>query len=103
MESAGAVFLPAAGYRDETKVIFSGLIGYYWSSTQYDSDYAYILYFETTYLGPQDYYYRGGGRSVRLVHVLTNWRVSAELTWLHTVPHIVQKSTKSLLKSSEMA
>ncbi len=72
MESAGAVFLPAAGYRDETKVIFSGLIGYYWSSTQYDSDYAYILYFETTYLGPQDYYYRGGGRSVRLVHVLTN-------------------------------
>ena len=72
MEDAGAVFLPAAGYRDETRVIFSGLIGYYWSSTQYDSDYAYILYFETTYLGPQDYYYRGGGRSVRLVHVLTN-------------------------------
>ena len=72
MEDAGAVFLPAAGYRDETRVIFSGLIGYYWSSTQYDSDYAYILYFETFYLGPQDYYYRGGGRSVRLVHVLTN-------------------------------
>ena len=72
MEDTGAVFLPAAGYRDETKVIFSGLIGYYWSSTQYDSDYVYILYFETFYLGPQDYYYRGSGRSVRLVHVLTN-------------------------------
>ena len=72
MEDAGAVFLPAAGYRDETRVIFSGLIGYYWSSTQYDSDYAYILYFETFYLGPQDYYYRGSGRSVRLVHVLMN-------------------------------
>ena len=72
MEDTGAVFLPAAGYRDETEVIFSGLIGYYWSSTQYDSDYVYILYFETTYLGPQDYYYRGCGRSVRLVHVLTN-------------------------------
>ena len=72
MEDTGAVFLPAAGYRDETEVIFSGLIGYYWSSTQYDSDYVYILYFETFYLGPQDYYYRGSGRSVRLVHVLTN-------------------------------
>ena len=71
MESAGAVFLPAAGYRYGTTVNYTGSYGHYWSSTQYDSDYAYKLYFYTASLGPQlddDRY----GFSVRLVQVLMN-------------------------------
>ena len=67
MERAGAVFLPAAGYRYGTSVYNVGLYGYYWSSTPYDSDYAYGLFFFSYYLYPQYYYYRYVGRSVRLV------------------------------------
>ena len=33
MESAGAVFLPAAGYRDGTSLYLAGSCGYYWSSS----------------------------------------------------------------------
>ena len=45
MEANGAVFLPAAGYRNRTGVYFVGSSGYYWSSSAYDSDYANCLYF----------------------------------------------------------
>jgi hypothetical protein len=33
MEAAGAVFLPAAGYRGGSSVYYAGSIGYYWSSS----------------------------------------------------------------------
>ena len=46
MEAAGAVFLPAAGYRYcDGGVDYVGSIGYYWSSTPYSSESAWRLYF----------------------------------------------------------
>ncbi len=67
MESAGGVFLPAAGYRYGTNVNDVGSFGFYWSSTPYDTNFAYYLYFYSNYLYPQYYYDRSIGQSVRLV------------------------------------
>jgi hypothetical protein len=66
LESAGAVFLPAAGYRYGSNV---GLVQYggdYWSATENDSDYVYYLYFVSVgaYMGSINC---DDGRSVRLV------------------------------------
>ena len=66
MESAGAVFLPAAGRR-EAVVSSVGYSGGYWSATSNDTYTAYELYFNSYLLYPQDYYYRYYGQSVRLV------------------------------------
>ena len=72
MESAGAVFLPAAGHRSGTSasVIGAGSYGYYWSSTYRDSRYAYTLYFTSGQITMyENGFYRFHGRSVRLVRV----------------------------------
>jgi len=68
MESHGAVFLPAAGYRNGTSVNYAGSYGYYWSSASYDHDYAGYLHFcsDDLYTGNSGSR-RGSGRSVRLV------------------------------------
>ena len=68
MESAGCVFLPAAGYRTGSSVSFDGTIGFYWSATSYGSNNAYDVNFNSGDLHPADenttrYY----GFSVRLV------------------------------------
>ena len=50
-EAAGAVFLPAAGYRDGelgTSVYEKGSIGRYWSNSCKDLSYAYYLYFTSS-------------------------------------------------------
>ena len=68
MERAGAVFLPAAGYRTYTIVYHSGEIGHYWSSTRDGECCAYYLYFDQVTLEPQNYEApRDFGYSVRLV------------------------------------
>jgi len=68
MEAAGAVFLPAAGYRIGTSVNSVGNYGFYWSSTAGDSDYAFYLYFDSSSsVGPADFGHRVHGHSVRLV------------------------------------
>lgn len=68
MESAGAVFLPAAGYRSGTYVGSVGWRCFYWSSTLYDDErYAFILHITMCYLSPQDGAWRFEGQSVRLV------------------------------------
>ncbi len=68
MEAAGAVFLPAAGYRLGTTVYDVGFFGGYCSSSQDNSGYAYCLLFSQDYLYPQNnHYLRYRGRSVRLV------------------------------------
>ena len=72
MEGAGAVFLPAAGDRNGASVYNAGSYGDYWSSTQDGLGNAYILYFYSGYLSPQNNYGRGYGHSVRLVQVLMN-------------------------------
>ena len=45
METAGAVFLPAAGYRNGTNVYYVGNYGYYWSSTPNIENNAYLMLF----------------------------------------------------------
>lgn len=68
MEAAGAVFLPAAGFRSGTTV--DNLTdGNYWSSTEYDGDdqFTHELYFTTKYCAPQSYDHRRKGYAVRLV------------------------------------
>ena len=70
METAGAVFLPAAGVRGGTSVYSVGIDGHYWSSTPYSSNvsYACSLYFGSGNVGPAGYdYLRILGFSVRLV------------------------------------
>ena len=67
MEAAGAVFLPAAGYRDGASVDNVRGVGYYWSSSVFNESYAYGALFYSDYLNPQDYFDRCYGFSVRLV------------------------------------
>ena len=67
-EQAGAVFLPAAGYRARTSLYGVGSYGDYWSSSSYyGSSFAYHVEFYYDYLSPERSKYRYYGRSVRLV------------------------------------
>ena len=66
MESAGAVFLPAAGYRDNVSINNADTYGYYWSASANWSSYANYLKFYSGgfYTSDDSRYY---GYSVRLV------------------------------------
>ncbi len=66
MEAAGAVFLPAAGYRDGTNVNDVGYGGY-WSSTPYNEYRAYYMYFYSNGLYATISNFRSSGFSVRPV------------------------------------
>jgi len=66
--TGNSIFLPAMGgrlYSDGTQRS-AGTDGYYWSSTQYDSNYAYYLYFGSSNAQINNYY-RSSGLSVRSV------------------------------------
>ena len=71
METAGAVFLPAAGYRWDNEVYMQdsdlGCMGYYWSATPNDNWQGYELYFDAYELSPQNKNSRIHGQAVRLV------------------------------------
>ncbi|MBP5642312.1 MAG: hypothetical protein J6W92_04540, partial [Paludibacteraceae bacterium] len=67
MDSAGAVFLPAAGYRSSTSVYSVGERGMYWSSTPSSVNYVYYVHFGSDHLSPQYEGSRIYGQSVRLV------------------------------------
>ena len=68
LEGAGAVFLPAAGYRSSGSSVSSvGGSGRYWSSTAYDSGNAYYLNFDKLNFSPDGPFYRSLGFSVRLI------------------------------------
>ncbi len=67
LENAGAVFLPAAGYRVGTDVDDVGSYGSYWSASYIDSYHARSVYFYYDSLGSDIYNGRNGGFSVRLV------------------------------------
>ena len=67
LEAAGAVFLSAAGYRDGSNVDAVQYNGYYWSASEYDSDYAVYLNFGSNEARMNGCYIRSGGQSVRLV------------------------------------
>ena len=70
METYGAVFLPAAGYRTGNYVFTVGSDGHYWSSFHDNSYNAYYTYFKDSNLNPQAKDVRYEGRSVRLVRVV---------------------------------
>ena len=74
METAGCVFLPAAGYRNGTAVNNPGSRGYYWSSLPNTSNvsHAYSVYFGSgsDNLNPASGHSRHYGLSVRLVRVV---------------------------------
>ena len=67
MEAAGAVFLPASGYRYGSEVYDVDASGGYWQSTPLSEFYAYRMYFGDYGVGRDDDYDRCSGRSVRLV------------------------------------
>ena len=70
MEEAGAVFLPAAGYRYGTEVNMVGSFGYYWSTSPYTLGASYnasYLEFTPNTLNTQSFYNYYAGHSVRLV------------------------------------
>ncbi len=72
MESAGCVFLPAAGRRYDSSVDSQGTYGYYWSATtDDDSGSAYAMFFRSSDLKPASYNSRCNGYSVRLVREVT--------------------------------
>ena len=71
MESAGCVFLPAAGCRYGSEMIGLGSYGYYGSATPDGADYAYRVKFNSGSLEPANSINRCLGCSVRLVREVT--------------------------------
>ena len=67
-ESVGCVFLPAAGFSNGSSVYNAGTYGYYWSSTEGNDSYAYLLYFYSSNVY-MHYLNKTYGLSVRLVLV----------------------------------
>ena len=67
-KNGASIFLPAAGWRYGSSLDGAGELGYYWSSTPYESgaQNAYILYFSSGNLSVF-WYYRYYGHSVRPV------------------------------------
>lgn len=72
MESAGCVFLPAAGYRGGSEMVSPGTIGYYWSATPSNVLITYSVYFNSSSLDPVYSNNRYFGYSVRLVQEATS-------------------------------
>ncbi len=71
METAGAVFLPAAGSREGSSVSVAGFYGLYWSSSADVNGSVFFVNFRSDYFGPVDSdLYRHYGFSVRLVRSL---------------------------------
>ncbi|MCR4663876.1 MAG: hypothetical protein K5660_00740 [Paludibacteraceae bacterium] len=70
MENAGAVFLPAAGYRRETKSYYIGQSGHYWLVSYGIRESAHgacYMNFPSNRLYPERHHYRYNGGSLRLV------------------------------------
>ena len=80
MESAGCVFLPAAGCRYGSEMIGLGSYGYYGSATPDGADYAYRVKFNSGSLEPANSINRCLGCSVRLVQEATSDEAPAEAT-----------------------
>lgn len=66
MQGAGAVFLPAGGYRDNHQVTLVGEYGCYWTSSYYSAETAYELYILPDRYA-LDVAARANGHHVRLV------------------------------------
>ena len=73
LEAAGAVFLPASGFREGSFVGYVQSSGYYWSATPDGSDKAYYMYFiSDSYFSYNYSRNRNYGLAVRLVKDYSN-------------------------------
>lgn len=70
LEAAGAVFLPASGYRYGSDVSDVWLDGNYWSATPNGSDLALVFSFSSFGANTYVNWYRYSGQAVRLVQDL---------------------------------
>ncbi len=68
LETAGAVFLPAAGRRWALTPNGCGSYGYYWSASIGSNNLSYFMYFRDGYLSTSSQITRSYGLSVRLVY-----------------------------------
>lgn len=64
----GTVFLPTSGFRVNTSINYSNTRGCYQSSTQYNSDNSYYVYFYENAIFSEDNDTRKDGLSVRLIY-----------------------------------
>jgi hypothetical protein len=78
MESAGCVFLPAAGYRGGTSMSDLGTYGYYWSATPDGTNNANYMDFYSDNLNTANVNSRRQGCSVRLVQEVATSDAPAE-------------------------
>ncbi len=76
LQDAGAVFLPAAGYRGGNTVYGVGTHGNYWSSLHSSNEYAYYVNFFEKSLYPENSSHRYTGRSVRLVSDIPQYTIT---------------------------
>lgn len=84
MESYGAIFLPAAGYRiDSVNVTGVGAIGQYWTASADSITHTNYLSFEYNRVSV-DGYHNNQGRSVRLVRILAE-RPKVTTDSLHSI------------------
>ena len=86
METAGCVFLPAAGYRSGSEMVSPATLGYYWSATPSSTINTYSVYFSSSSLDPvysNNLYY---GYSVRLVQEATSAEPAKEPATVTTAP-----------------
>ena len=67
-KNGNSIFLPAAGFRSDSVLLYAGTLGCFWSSSLYtDGSYdAFILYFNSSYVD-WGHYYRYNGLPVRPV------------------------------------
>lgn len=72
------VFFPASGYYYNTTLDGRGTDGYYWSSYFRNTTYAYCLYFSSSSVNPQSYYYRWYGLPVRPVYTIPPEPITSE-------------------------
>lgn len=81
LEEHGAVFLPAAGFRDGTNFNVANSPGFYWSSTRYGLKNAKILNFYAYGSNPNSASQTNFGRSVRLVRSIHSVSNDIELSF----------------------
>ena len=87
LEAAGAVFLPASGFREGSFVGYVQSSGYYWSATPDGSDKAYYMYFiSDSYFSYNYSRNRNYGFAVRLVKDYSNVSTDAATPSAAAVP-----------------
>ena len=86
MESAGCVFLPAAGNRAGSSMLVPGMGGFYWSATHYNTSKAYYMFFSSGKLQPASNGNRNQGLSVRLVQATSDAPAAKPAATVTTAP-----------------